>query len=945
MFARKAAAGRLVRPFVQTQFRSGISRYDSAAYIGSAALESRHLTSSAPLASPAEFPDASARDKLYPLLVPPSNTFSRRHVGPTSDDVTKMISKLSPPAKSIDDFIAQVVPPEVLMASRELLIKSASADGQKTASLRELDVAANAAAMAARNKTPTSFIGAGYHATTTPAPIARDVLQNPAWYTSYTPYQPEISQGRLQSLLNYQTMVSDLTGLPISNASLLDEGTAAAEAMTLSVNVLPGSRSRRPNKTFVVSDLVHPQTISVLKSRAQGQGINLKIVDLAAETAISDIKALDKDLLGVLVQYPDTKGGVCDFRALSEAVHATGGLVAAATDLLALTVLTPPGEWGADVVFGTAQRFGVPLGNGGPHAAFFAVTEAHKRRMPGRLVGVSRDRLGNRALRLALQTREQHIRREKATSNVCTAQALLANMAAFYAIYHGPQGLKTQAETTIGLARLVQFVADHYGLNSIKNTSDPEGRVFFDTVVLNCGDKAAKVLDTAVEYGCNLRDFGNGQVGSCTMKLNAATEMSLISLPGFSQLHPYAKEDQKEGFKVFVRELEEQLTTITSMDGVSLQPNSGAQGEFAGLRAIHRYHEENGGKKRMRVVPIKCDTTTGNLDIADLEAKCKKHADELGCIMITYPSTFGIFEPDVRKACDLVHAYGGQVYMDGANMNAQIGLTSPGEIGADVCHLNLHKTFCIPHGGGGPGVGPICVKKHLIPYLPGMSPEAAEPMVSSAPYGSASILPITWSYNHMMGTEGLQRATQVSLLNANYLLSQLSPHYPIVYTNKNGRCAHEFIIDARPFEKTAGIAAIDIAKRLQDYGFHAPTMSWPVPNTLMIEPTESESKEELDRFIEAMIFIRGEIREIEEGHQPREANVMRNAPHPQCDIINGDGDGKWERPYSREKAAYPLPWLREKKFWPSVGRLDDTYGDLNLFCTCPPVVDTTSEAV
>ncbi|PHH52052.1 putative glycine dehydrogenase (decarboxylating), mitochondrial [Ceratocystis fimbriata CBS 114723] len=1063
MFARKAAAGRLVRPFVQTQFRSGISRYDSAAYIGSAALESRHLTSSAPLASPAEFPDASARDKLYPLLVPPSNTFSRRHVGPTSDDVTKMISKLSPPAKSIDDFIAQVVPPEVLMASRELLIKSASADGQKTASLRELDVAANAAAMAARNKTPTSFIGAGYHATTTPAPIARDVLQNPAWYTSYTPYQPEISQGRLQSLLNYQAMVSDLTGLPISNASLLDEGTAAAEAMTLSVNVLPGSRSRRPNKTFVVSDLVHPQTISVLKSRAQGQGINLKIVDLAAETAISDIKALDKDLLGVLVQYPDTKGGVCDFRALSEAVHATGGLVAAATDLLALTVLTPPGEWGADVVFGTAQRFGVPLGNGGPHAAFFAVTEAHKRRMPGRLVGVSRDRLGNRALRLALQTREQHIRREKATSNVCTAQALLANMAAFYAIYHGPQGLKTQAETTIGLARLVQFVADHYGLNSIKNTSDPEGRVFFDTVVLNCGDNAAKVLDTAVEYGCNLRDFGNGQVGismhdslgtetlynllsalkanasrnsdstvgdliakyssqygrfsadslppqfkrnsaylthatfnsyhsemefvrymhhlqskdlslvhsmiplgSCTMKLNAATEMSLISLPGFSQLHPYAKEDQKEGFKVFVRELEEQLTTITSMDGVSLQPNSGAQGEFAGLRAIHRYHEENGGKKRdiclipvsahgtnpasaamagMRVVPIKCDTTTGNLDIADLEAKCKKHADELGCIMITYPSTFGIFEPDVRKACDLVHAYGGQVYMDGANMNAQIGLTSPGEIGADVCHLNLHKTFCIPHGGGGPGVGPICVKKHLIPYLPGMSPEAAEPMVSSAPYGSASILPITWSYNHMMGTEGLQRATQVSLLNANYLLSQLSPHYPIVYTNKNGRCAHEFIIDARPFEKTAGIAAIDIAKRLQDYGFHAPTMSWPVPNTLMIEPTESESKEELDRFIEAMISIRGEIRDIEEGHQPREANVMRNAPHPQCDIINGDGDGKWERPYSREKAAYPLPWLREKKFWPSVGRLDDTYGDLNLFCTCPPVVDTTSEAV
>ncbi|KKA28073.1 hypothetical protein TD95_004876 [Thielaviopsis punctulata] len=1043
MFARKVAIGRLVLPAA----RSSSLRLSALSAVRSYASSTSSVSE-------------SARDTLYPLLVPKSNTFSRRHVGPSSDDVTEMIAKLNPPAASMDEFVAQVVPPEVLMPPRELLLNAAR--NKKTASLRELDVAAKAATMAAKNKTPTSFIGAGYYATTTPAPIARDVLQNAAWYTSYTPYQPEISQGRLQSLLNYQTMVSDLTGLPISNASLLDEGTAAAEAMTLSVNILPGSRAKRPNKTFVVSDLVHPQTLSVLKSRAHGQGITLKVVDLSAESAIADIQALDKDLLGVLVQYPDTKGGVSDFRALADAVHGLGGLVAAATDLLALTVLTPPGEWGADVVFGSAQRFGVPLGNGGPHAAFFAVSEAHKRRMPGRLVGVSRDRLGNRALRLALQTREQHIRREKATSNVCTAQALLANMAAFYAIYHGPEGLKTQAETVIGLARLVQYVADHYGYDTIKSKDDPEGRVLFDTVVLDCGEDAEKLLKTAVEHSCNLRNFHNGQVGismhdslstetlvdllsslkvhakknaestvdsliseystrfgrfsaeslpaafkrtspylthpifnsyhsemefvryvhhlqskdlslvhsmiplgSCTMKLNAATEMSLISLPGFSQLHPYADDSQKPGFNAFVKELEEQLITITGMDGVSLQPNSGAQGEFAGLRAIHRYHEENSSGKRdiclipvsahgtnpasaamagMRVVPIKCDATTGNLDIADLEAKCKKHKHELGCIMITYPSTFGIFEPDVRKACELVHAHGGQVYMDGANMNAQIGLTSPGEIGADVCHLNLHKTFCIPHGGGGPGVGPICVKGHLVPYLPGKSPFKGEPMVSSAPYGSASILPITWSYNHMMGTDGLQTATKTSLLNANYLLSELSPHYPIVYTNKNGRCAHEFIIDARPFEKTAGIAAIDIAKRLQDYGFHAPTMSWPVPNTLMIEPTESESKEELDRFIAALVQIRVEIREIEEGKQPRENNVLRNAPHPQIDVINGDGEGKWDRPYSREKAVYPLPYLREKKFWPSVGRLDDTYGDMNLFCTCPPVADTTGES-
>ncbi|OLN96610.1 putative glycine dehydrogenase (decarboxylating), mitochondrial [Colletotrichum chlorophyti] len=992
---------------------------------------------------------SSVDASLEPLQRPES--FIPRHIGPDIHDAEAMLKALDPPAKSIDEFIAQVLPADVLSER-----KTFAWDNEGPTD--ESKILAKATAWAKANEAaPKPLIGAGYNPSVTPRVIQTNVLESPAWYTSYTPYQPEISQGRLESLLNYQTMVSDLTGLPISNASLLDEGTAAAEAMTLSMNALSASRAKRPGKTFVVSDLVHPQSISVLTSRAQGFGIKVEVLDVSTSEAQEKIKSLGQDLVGVMVQYPDTRGKVEDFRGLSELVHAQGALLSAATDLLALTVLTPPGEWGADIAFGSAQRFGVPLGFGGPHAAFFAVKDAHKRRIPGRLVGVSKDRNGNRALRLALQTREQHIRREKATSNVCTAQALLANMAALFAVYHGPEGLKEIASRLVRLARGVQAVAEAAGLETEQSGASPDGKVLFDTVVIKASDRSQSILEEAKKAGLGFREFGNGDIGisvnehvneevfksiaavlgaatgtqtadvasksyaaltediteiipeslrrqsaylthpvfnthrseteilryihylqskdlslvhsmiplgSCTMKLNSATEMALITLPGFSTIHPHTPASELKGYNALIESLSEQLKGITAMDAVSLQPNSGAQGEFAGLRVIRKYHEQNPGKKRdiclipvsahgtnpasaamagMRVVPIKCDQKTGNLDIEDLEAKCKKHADELGAFMVTYPSTYGVFEPSVKKACDLVHQYGGQVYMDGANMNAQIGICSPGEIGADVCHLNLHKTFCIPHGGGGPGVGPICVKSHLAPYLPGRSAEAEEPMVASAPFGSAGILPISWAYNALMGNDGLRLATKTAILNANYLLSRLKPHYKILYTNDNGRCAHEFILDARPFSATAGVEAIDIAKRLQDYGFHAPTMSWPVTNTLMIEPTESESKEELDRFVDTLISIREEIREIEEGKQPREGNVLKMAPHPQTDVILGDGEGKWNRPYSREKAAYPLPHLKEKKFWPSVARVDDTFGDLNLFCTCPPVEDTTQE--
>ncbi|KAL2754033.1 hypothetical protein ACRALDRAFT_1081247 [Sodiomyces alcalophilus JCM 7366] len=983
------------------------------------------------------------------------HSFIPRHIGPSAHDAQQMLKVISPETKSIDEFISQVIPADIL-SKRDNLVPN----GNKP--LLESDIAARADQLKLQETYACPMIGAGYYPSITPKVIQTNVLENPAWYTSYTPYQAEISQGRLESLLNYQTMVADLTALPIANASLLDEGTAAAEAMTLSLNALSTSRSKRPGKTYVISDMIHPQTLSVLQGRAEGFGIKLETMDLSAPDAHKRIEALGDDLVGVMVQYPDTRGHVEDFKALADVVHGQKALLSVATDLLALTLLAPPGEWGADIAFGTSQRFGIPLGFGGPHAAFFAVTETHQRKIPGRLVGVSKDRTGRQALRLALQTREQHIRREKATSNVCTAQALLANMSALYAVYHGPQGLREIASRVVSRARGVQALAEQFGLAVEQPRNSPDGRVLFDTVVVKAGqDLAETIIAKGEELGLHFRRLGGGDIGisigeatdlnafnrlaatfasatgsdaaasadlaaelfhkdasgvhdslpatfrrtsdylthpvfnthrsetevlryiyhlqskdlslvhsmiplgSCTMKLNGATEMSLISKDTFATPHPFTDPKHMSSYLALVKELEDQLSGITAMDATSLQPNSGAQGEFAGLRVIRKYLEQQPGEKKrdiclipksahgtnpasaamagMRVVPIECDNQTGNLDLADLEAKCKKHADQLGAIMITYPSTFGVFEPDVKKACDLVHQYGGQVYMDGANMNAQIGLSSPGEIGADVCHLNLHKTFCIPHGGGGPGVGPICVKAHLAPFLPGLHPEAEQPMISSAPYGSAGILPIPWAYNSLMGNKGLRLATQMAILNANYILARLKSHYKILYTNEAGRCAHEFILDARPFSKSAGIEAIDIAKRLQDYGFHAPTMSWPVANTLMIEPTESESKAELDRFVDALIAIREEIREVEEGRQPREGNVLKNAPHPQEDVILGD-DGKWERPYSREKAAYPLPWLREKKFWPSVARVDDAYGDTNLFCTCPPVEDTTGEA-
>lgn len=977
------------------------------------------------------------RDAAITFDNPEWRQFPQRHIGPDESDIDAMLKALSPAAESMDQFVTQVIPKDVILPPK--VATQAKAYNEPTASRAFAN-------MFSENEQKSWFNGNGFYSVSTPPVIKRNMLENPAWYTSYTPYQPEISQGRLEALLNYQTMVCDLTGLPIANASLLDEGTAAAEAMTMSMSSVSSSRQKRPGKTYVVSDRVHPQSLQVMAGRAEGFGIKLKVINLSAPDALKEVEALGQDLLGVMVQYPDTNGGVRDFRELSDVVHKQGALLCAACDLLSLTVLTPPGEWGADIAFGNSQRFGIPLGYGGPHAAFMAVKESSKRRLPGRLIGVSKDRLGRKAMRLALQTREQHIRREKATSNVCTAQALLANMASMYAVYHGPQQLKQMYLHCLRYARVLQDVAEHYGLNVNTETLNSEGKILSDTLTITFdkAETAESLIQSLSDKGIGARYFvehrqvtfavpteagpnvclrianalsevatknqGEGYVdvasrywtaqaklsedeviasfpenvrrtsdylthevfnthhseteilrymhhlqskdlslvhsmiplGSCTMKLNATSQMELITNPKCGGIHPDQPIDKLPGWKKFLGMISHQLVALTGMDDISLQPNSGAQGEFAGLRVIRKYHEQQPGAKRdiclipvsahgtnpasaamagMRVVPIKCDTATGNLDMVDLEAKCKKHAHELGAIMITYPSTYGVFEPDVRRACDLVHEHGGLVYMDGANMNAQIGLTSPGAIGADVCHLNLHKTFCIPHGGGGPGVGPICVKDILAPFLPHI--EGNTPVATST-FGSASILPISWMYMACMGDEGLRNATKAALLNANYLLARLKDHYPILYTNDQGRCAHEFIIDARPLTKTSGIEVIDIAKRLQDYGFHSPTMSWPVPGTLMIEPTESESKQELDRFADAMISIRKEIREIEEGKQPREGNVLKNSPHPQFDIVNGDGEGKWDRPYSRAKAAYPLPYLEERKFWPSVGRVDDS---------------------
>ena len=958
-----------------------------------------------------------------------------------------MLEKLDPPAGTLDAFVKEVLPATIL-STKDIDINGPEFD-TRPEGYSETELIARLRNIASGNKIMRSYIGCGYAGTKVPEVIKRNVLEGPGWYTSYTPYQPEISQGRLESLLNFQTVVTDLTALSISNASVLDEPTAAAEAMTLSMNALSVARQKRPNKTFLVSHLCHPQTIAVLQSRADGFGIKIVVRDILADDC-KQVKETAEDLIGVLVQYPDTEGGVEDFQGLSDIVHSQGATMSVATDLLALTILKPPGEFGADIAFGNAQRFGVPFGYGGPHAAFFACGEKYKRKIPGRLIGVSKDRLGNKAMRLALQTREQHIRREKATSNICTAQALLANMTAFYAVYHGPHGLRAIAGRAVNSARILEEGVRRLGFSTGNHGKSEDGRTLFDTIAVTLGSgRAPEVAAHAAETkGINLRILDNdrlgitidetvefqdledilgifagalsgdssGQVdipavdkiasdlslsnfdlagvppslqrastylthpvfnthhsetellryihhlqskdlslthsmiplGSCTMKLNATTEMIPISWPEFSSVHPFVPVDQAKGYTTLIAELERDLAEITGFDAVSLQPNSGAQGEFTGLRVIRKYQEKQPGKKRdiclipvsahgtnpasaamsgMRVVTIKCENGpggTGNLDMGDLEAKCEKYSDELGAIMVTYPSTFGVFEPEIKQVCELVHSHGGQVYMDGANMNAQIGICSPGEIGADVCHLNLHKTFCIPHGGGGPGVGPIGVKSHLAPFLPGhplvrTGGEESIAPVSGAPWGSASILPISWAYIKMMGGRGLTHATKITLLNANYILSRLKPYYDILYTNAAGRCAHEFILDIRPFKESAGIEAIDVAKRLQDYGFHAPTMSWPVANTLMIEPTESENLAELDRFCDAFIEIRKEIAAIEQGEQPREGNVLKMAPHPLQDLLSE----KWERSYGREKAAYPLPWLKEKKFWPSVTRIDD----------------------
>ena len=966
----------------------------------------------------------------------PLDTFPRRHIGPSTEAADQMLQALDPPAKSLDEFVQQVLPADIL-SSKDLKIEGpVSETGSVPTSeggYSESQLIARLKEIASENKVYKSYIGCGYAGTRVPEAIKRNILENPAWYTSYTPYQPEISQGRLTSLLNFQTMVSDLTGMAMANASVLDEPTAAAEAMTLAVNSLPAARQKQARKVWLVSHLCHPQTISVLESRAHGFGITIEVADILADGS-KKVDEIGEDLIGVLAQYPDTLGGVDDYKNLADKVHKLQGTFAVGTDLLALTLLTPPGEFGADVAFGNAQRFGVPFGFGGPHAAFFAVSDKNKRKIPGRLIGLSKDRLGDPAARLALQTREQHIRREKATSNICTAQALLANMSAMYGVYHGPDGLKKIAEKVAKMAQVLAKALEQSGV-------EVRQPVAFDTVVVKKHDAAQFAQKAAQLFHVNFRvvdedhigitvdeTVGKRQIdeiikcfttdavdvtkleeqvsatqsvpehlrrtsefmthpvfnsyhsetelmrymhhlqskdlslvhsmiplGSCTMKLNAATEMAPITWPEFAAIHPFAPPDQTQGYTELINELEADLAEITGFAAVSLQPNSGAQGEFAGLRVIRKYQEQQPGKKRdiclipvsahgtnpasaamagMRVVTIKCEASTGNLDMDDLKAKCEKHSDELAAIMVTYPSTFGVFEPKVKAVCDLIHQHGGQVYMDGANMNAQIGLCSPGEIGADVCHLNLHKTFCIPHGGGGPGVGPIGVASHLAPFLPGhpLTPnvggDKAIAPIAGAPWGSASILPISWAYIKMMGARGLTHATKITLLNANYILSRLKPHYPILYTNSQGRCAHEFILDTRKFKESCGIEVIDIAKRLQDYGFHSPTMSWPVANTLMIEPTESESKAELDRFCDALISIRKEIAEVEAGRQPREGNVLKMAPHTVEDLVGA----KWERSYGREEAAFPLQWLREKKFWPTVARLDDAYGDMNLFC-------------
>ncbi|MCB9523130.1 MAG: aminomethyl-transferring glycine dehydrogenase [Myxococcales bacterium] len=954
-------------------------------------------------------------------LLAPTDDFARRHIGPSPADQQAMLGELG--FADLDALTDAALPGQIRSAER---LNLPPAHGEQAA-LDRLRLLAD------DNVPLRSLIGMGYHGTHTPPVIQRNILENPGWYTQYTPYQAEIAQGRLEALINFQTMVADLTGLPLTNSSLLDEATAAAEAMALCHAV-----ARQKRNTFFVAETCHPQTIAVVQTRAWPLGIQVQVGDPAA-------LEVGADHFGVLLQSPDTHGVIHDHKALIERTHAAGALVVMATDLLACTLMTPPGEQGADVALGNSQRFGVPLGFGGPHAAFFATREEYKRQIPGRIVGVSQDSAGRPAYRLALQTREQHIRRDKATSNICTAQVLLAVMAGMYGVYHGPEGLARIARRVKGLTELLAAGLTKLGLTPSEGTR-------FDTftVAVASPQAAEEIHDRAVAHGINLRRFpGKARVGvaldetitlevlddlfeifaeddvdftaaelaadldgalasdfagtpwartspfmthpnfsafhaehellrymhrlqgkdlslttsmiplgSCTMKLNATTEMQAVSWPEFGALHPFAPAEQAAGYATLFTDLESWLAEVTGFDAVSLQPNAGSQGEYTGLLVIRAWHENRGQGHRdvcliptsahgtnpasavmagFQVVPVACDDR-GDIDLADLEAKVAKHADKLAALMITYPSTHGVFEAQVKTICETVHAHGGQVYLDGANMNALVGLARPGELGADVCHLNLHKTFCIPHGGGGPGMGPIGVKAHLAPFLPAHpvtglgGPEAIGP-VSAAPYGSPSILPIPYAYILMMGGEGLRRATQVAILNANYMANRLKAHYDVVYTGRAGLVAHEFILDCRGFKATAGISVDDIAKRLMDFGFHAPTMSWPVAGTLMVEPTESESRAELDRFCDAMIAIRDEIRAIEAGQADRENNPLRRAPHTAV-AVNSDG---WDRPYGREQAAYPLPWLRERKFWPAVGRVDNAYGDRNLMCSCPPM--------
>ncbi|HET9609935.1 MAG TPA: aminomethyl-transferring glycine dehydrogenase [Acidimicrobiales bacterium] len=939
-----------------------------------------------------------------------ADQFADRHIGPSPDDVAHMLDTLG--LGSLDELIDQAVPASI-RDDKPLDLDDALSEPEAIARLR---------ALADRNQVVTSLIGQGYHGTHTPGVILRNVLENPAWYTAYTPYQPEISQGRLEALLAFQTMVCDLTGLEIANASLLDEATAAAEGMTLARR----STTHAGNVFFVDAEC-HPQTIAVVATRAEPLGIEVAVGDPAADL-------VPADCFGVLLQHPGTSGVVRDLRPAVDAVHEAGGLAVVATDLLACTLLVPPGELGADVAVGSSQRFGVPLGFGGPHAGFLATRDRFRRSLPGRLVGVSVDAAGRPAHRLALQTREQHIRREKATSNICTAQVLLAVMAAMYAVYHGPEGLRSIArrvtDTTSGLAAELQAAGYRLGHDT-----------WFDTLTVHTPGQAADLVERARTAGINLRRVDTDTIGlsldettdrgvllrlatvfgidvdddlvaadpapgipererrtsdylthpvfhehrsetemlrylrrladkdvaldramiplgSCTMKLNATTEMEPVTWPGFADIHPFAPLDQVEGYLALIHDLEATLARITGYDAVSLQPNAGSQGELAGLLAIRAYHRSRGDEQRdvclipasahgtnaasaamagMRVVVVACDEQ-GNVDVDDFRARADEHGDRLAALMVTYPSTHGVFEARITEICDIVHAHGGQVYVDGANLNALVGVARPGWFGGDVSHLNLHKTFCIPHGGGGPGVGPVAARAHLAPFLPNhpAAPEAGPATgpgpVAAAPWGSASILPISYAYTKLMGPDGLRRATAVAVLSANYVAARLGDHYPVLYTGESGRVAHECIIDLRGITRDTGVTVDDVAKRLIDYGFHAPTMSFPVAGTLMIEPTESEPLSEIDRFCDALIAIRGEIDRVASGEWPRADNPLANAPHTAEDLLVDD----WTRPYSRELAAYPAAGLRRAKYWPPVSRIDGGYGDRNLMCACPP---------